>query len=146
MVVAAWALLVGASGCGEREETEAIGRNDSVTSTQEPLNGLGMEKLIPLRIVNAMNCNPALPTCNWEQRYEGILRSVDFANGVFAGAGVQFWIRSFEGIHLPDFVDLSKWFGENPPSPLPWPQVRGQLQRVFPQISNREFNSDRTFG
>ena len=135
-------LLILASGCGEFDLTNWAEESETVATTEDPLSGLGMEKLIPLRIINAMNCDPSLPTCNWQQRYEGSLRSIEFANGVFAGAGVQFWIKSFEGNYMPDFVDLSECFRKPMEDGPPWSKVKGQLRRAFPRMSDRKFCED----
>ena len=110
--------------CSGEDPAESEKEDEPIASVQEPMTGVGMEKLIPLRIVNVMDCNPALPTCYWKQRYNGMLRSIEAANEVFAIAGVQYFLKSFEAYRMPSFANLQSSFIDPKGSRVTWESVR----------------------
>ncbi|MCL2825174.1 MAG: hypothetical protein FWD57_14385, partial [Polyangiaceae bacterium] len=116
-----------------------------IVSQEEPLSGVGVEKIIPLRFVNALSYNPTTNTA-WKARYKQVLQSVDVANQVFKAAGIQFYVKSFEGYFMPNFYDLRQSFAHpdypnTDPTELPWTTVRSQLQTVLPTMSSAEWGN-----
>jgi len=146
--------LLGACSTIEQQASDPDGGiQESVASTSDPLSVPGMEKIVPLRIVHLLSCNPSLSSCAaWKGRYDKVLRSVEAANGVYREAGIQFYVASYEAHETPALADLTKSFPHtnpvNPSGPLLEPEtvmyssVRTQLQKLFPTLSNSEWDSD----
>jgi len=144
MWISAFLLLCGCSDTGSKS---AESENEEIVSHEEPLSGVGMEKIIPLRFVNALSYNPTTNSA-WKTRYKSVQQSVDVANQVFKTAGIQFYIKSFEGYLMPNFHDLRTSF-VNPDTPtqpaklLPWSTVRSELQQVLPTMQSTEWTDRR---
>ena len=125
------ATLLIVSSCSSSGPADSADEQGEVASTEQPMSAVGMEKFIPLRIVNVLACNPALSTCKWKDRYDGTLKSIEVANQIYASAGIQFWVKSFEAYNMPDFADLgSSW--KPTETKKQWQAVRSQLQKVIP--------------
>jgi len=81
----AWlALSLCLLGCAPREEIQSSPVPAVVAVQEQPMSGQGMEKLIPLRFVNLMDCSaPGTSSCPWYNSYESVVRAVAAANDVF---------------------------------------------------------------
>ena len=140
-------VLLTAISCSVRESNEFGIGDDQVSTVDAPLSSNGVVKVIPLRFINLLDCNPASSGCQaWKDRYASILYAVEAANQVYKSADVQFWAKSVEAYQMPDFYDLrSSYYDPQRPHPDPiektWSSVRAQLHLVFPMISNSAWNS-----
>ena len=54
------------SACSDREPDATDSGGEVVASTQDELSGVGVEKVIPLRMVHLLDCNPKDPRCMWK--------------------------------------------------------------------------------
>jgi len=127
--------ILGAGGCSDLPSGGTDTNPDYIASVEESLSGQGVEKVIPLRFVNLLDCQPSSSGCQWKDRYNDVLRQVDVANQVYAPAGIQFRMKSFEGYYTPTSADLSS---SNPP-PVSWATARAEFGQVIP-LSIGEWN------
>jgi hypothetical protein len=92
-----------------------------------------MERLIPLRFINLLDCNPGAG-CPDNANYVDILRAVESANAVFKAAGIQFWLKLVERYNVPSFAKLMpQSCGGTNDVPFTWGQVKTQLRTLVPE-------------
>ncbi|MEZ4225124.1 MAG: hypothetical protein R3B13_29500 [Polyangiaceae bacterium] len=96
-------------------------------TSQQALSDPGIETFIPLRFVTLQSCS----TCGHAGAYDHVLASVDAANEVFKAAGIQFWMRSYERIWLPQFANITKQACGGVDEKA-WSLVRSDIQTLFP--------------
>jgi hypothetical protein len=131
-------------GCSTRDAGEADSSLNAIESNEQSLSAIGQEKIIPLRFVNLVHCDPDFVSCGvWKGRYHHVLRSIDVANQVFKAVGVQFYLKSFEAHQMPSFSDLRSSFDQPgvPAVPVAFSSVCAQLQKVFPALSCSEWTA-----
>ncbi len=132
-VILCTASLMLACETSPAEESEA----PPVRSHSEELTDPGIERLIPIRVVQAFDCaacpGGSCANCTANITYETTLRGIDAANLVFRAASVQFSLRSFERFDMPHFYDMRAascgGLGEND---YEWQDVRAELQALHP--------------
>ena len=126
-----WILVIlAAGGCWEPPSGDSDSNPNDVASAQESLSGQGVYKIVPLRIVNLLPCQPNASGCDWKNRYNDVLRQVDVANQAYFPAGIQFRLKSFEGYYTPNFVDLDSSLE------FSWTIARAQLGQAVPMGAN----------
>ncbi|MCL2825153.1 MAG: hypothetical protein FWD57_14275, partial [Polyangiaceae bacterium] len=123
-------VILAAGGCWEPPSGEPDSNRNDVASAEESLTGQGVYKIIPLRIVNLLPCQPNASGCSWKNRYSDVLRQVDVANQAYFPAGIQFRLKSFEGYYTPNFIDLDSSVE------FSWTIARAQLGQAVPMGAN----------
>ncbi len=58
-------------------------------------------KMVPLRVIQPLDCWIGFESCNPNLEYERLWAAVKRANTIYAPAGIQFWIKSVEYYHIP---------------------------------------------
>lgn len=89
---------------------------------------------IPVRMVEALTCNPKSPSCNPTEDLDLIRADLDRANTFWRYAGIEFWIRSLEYAQMPNLnasVPNTTTFT--------WAQVKSELRAVFPSMPANAF-------
>ena len=144
-------LLLVASCSGEPESPAPPDEGPQGEAAEE-LSTQGIERLIPVRIVqmsrctagkcsrpctdsphtaadeSAQNCDPyLLPGMTEEASYQAILTQIEAVNEVFRPAGVQFYVRSVDLYPMPNMAN-----GENLGGDADWSAARQELGMVFP--------------
>ena len=131
-------VFLGLGACSSKALRESENDVGGVSTVEESLSSMGMEKLIPLRIVNLLNCEPTLSTCSWKDRYYDALAGVVRANQAYSSVGIQFYIRSFEGFKMPSFSNMNV-----PMEPqITWSTARAELQKAFDYYPQSSFSNN----
>lgn len=109
---------------------------DDLGESTDALTAQGVEKLIPLRFVQMLPCDPAQPTCADNAAWDWLMLAVQRANQVYRAAGIQFWIRAMDRYEMPTFAISTELSYE-----LAWTAVRTELRRAFPAISDTDYSN-----
>jgi hypothetical protein len=117
-----FAVVVGA--CSAPVEEGGSYPREPVAEVQEEFSGIGIDRLIPLRIV-LWKQNAGDPD---HLQLDWLHQSVQTANTAFRNAGVQFYVRSFEPKWSPIFYNADNLAWRT------WGEVKSSLRSVIPEI------------
>ena len=91
MFFAIWSLVLALASVSGAVTTEDLSRLEGSAST----------RMVPLRIVQPLDCWIGMPGCKPNLEYEELRAVVDRANTIYAAAGIKFWIKSVEYYYIP---------------------------------------------
>ncbi len=137
------------TACGSPEDDQLAGEG-VVGQVSESFTSLGMERVIPIRVVQmaqdcvasgvaCSTCSNGDPNCGPDTfDYADLQATLHTANWSLQSVGAQFYIRSIEKYKMPTFWEIE----EN--NSIEWgtPEgalVRDQLALVYPSVSTNSF-------
>ena len=110
---------------------------------QEELTLPGIEKVVPLRVIQARkDCPNGCASAANTVDYDSLVAAIASANEVFATAGIQFVLSSFERFHMPTFANLApSSCGGGGSSDSFWSAVYPELVQVFPSTPSNAWSA-----
>ncbi|MBK6689055.1 MAG: VCBS repeat-containing protein [Deltaproteobacteria bacterium] len=95
---------------------------------------------IPIRMVQALSCDPALPSCNQQTIFAESQIALDRANFHWQYAGVEFWIKSYEYVHAPHLYRREA----DDEAEIAFSEVKEELHRMFPSMPLNAYSDGET--
>ncbi|MCC6664817.1 MAG: hypothetical protein IT375_13775 [Polyangiaceae bacterium] len=151
--------LAAATACGaDPIQSAAPSEGEATSEAPQELSTLGVERVIPIRVVMMANDCTAPATdwgCGWRQAppqsacsactngdpncgpdtadFAAMRQSLEAANSAVQSLGVQFYLSRIEKYKMPTFWNVQASASRS------WAEVKNQLRLVYPNLSLSEF-------
>lgn len=125
------ALLLGACADTSTPDPESPAGAADIGSVSQAAT---ITRVIPLRFIHMMDCSSG-PSCTANDPWQVIQEAVHRANEVHGAAGVKFWIKSNEILHMPTVRQNESNVNKQ------WSEVRADLQKAFPNIPSNAYTN-----